>query len=76
MARKVEELVAEALQLTTVARAELAKELLASLDNISEEENEQLWIEEAEHRFSDYKTGMTKAIPAEEVFRRIESRKK
>ena len=76
MARKVEDLVAEALQLPTIARAELAKELLASLDNISEEENEQLWIEEAERRYSDYKAGRATAIPAEEVFRRIESRKK
>jgi putative addiction module component (TIGR02574 family) len=45
MSRKLEDFVAEALQLPTSARAELAKELLASLDNISEEENEQLWIE-------------------------------
>ena len=54
----------------------MASELLASLDNISEEENEQLWLEEAERRYSEYKAGRIKAVPAEEVFERVRSRKK
>src|SRR6266704_6114228 len=47
MNRKLEEIAAEALQLTVEARAALAKHLLESLDDISPEENERLWVEEA-----------------------------
>ena len=76
MARKKTEIATEALQLSASERAALASELLASLDNISEEENEQLWLEEAERRYSEYKAGRIKAVPAEEVFERVRSRKK
>src|SRR6266705_5101228 len=47
MNRKLEEIAAETLQLTVEARAALAKHLLESLDDISPEENERLWVEEA-----------------------------
>ena len=43
----VEELREEALRLTPEARAHLARELLASLDAMSEAEIEKLWIDEA-----------------------------
>jgi len=42
-----EELKAEALKMSPKSRAELAKELLVSLDTLSDAEVEQLWIEEA-----------------------------
>ncbi|HYC88241.1 MAG TPA: addiction module protein [Thermoanaerobaculia bacterium] len=56
------------------ARAELASQLLDSLDELSEEENDQLWAEEAERRYAAYKAGQIEAMPAEEVFARLRSR--
>jgi hypothetical protein len=50
MARKLEELESELMQLDRHARAALAKRLLESLEDVSEAEYEQLWIEEAEAR--------------------------
>ena len=76
MARKIKDIASEALELPVTARAELAKQLLDSLDNVSEAENQELWAQEAERRFSDYKAGRIAAIPAEEVFARVRSRKK
>lgn len=76
MVRKSKDITSEALELPITARAELAKQLLDSLDNISEEENDKLWAEEAERRYREYKAGNIKAVPAEEVFARLRSRGK
>jgi len=46
----IDELKREALQLDPSTRAHLAHELLNSLDALSEEEIEQLWLEEAARR--------------------------
>jgi hypothetical protein len=46
----IQELEAEALKLDPKSRARLAGKLLASLENLSEEENTRLWVEEAERR--------------------------
>ena len=43
----VDELEAEVLKLDPQSRARLAEELLASLENLSEEESARLWTEEA-----------------------------
>ena len=75
MARKLDELVSEALDLPTTSRAELAKQLLESLDNLSEAEIEKLWIEEADRRYEAYQAGEIKAVPADEVFARLRARK-
>lgn len=75
MARNIKDIASEALQLPIADRAELANQLLASLDTVSEEENEQLWLEEAERRYSDYKAATIKAVRAEEVFERVRLRK-
>ncbi len=76
MGRKIKDIASEALELPVAARAQLAKQLLDSLDDISEEENDKLWAEEAERRYDEYKAGKIKAIPAEEVFARLKPRQK
>jgi putative addiction module component (TIGR02574 family) len=76
MGRDLKDITAEVLELPLTARAELASELLDSLDDLSEEENEQLWAIEAERRYADYKAGNIEAVPAEEVFAKLRSRKK
>ena len=49
----VEEIEAQALQLDPKDRARLAAKLLASLETLSEQENDRLWAEEAERRDAD-----------------------
>jgi len=75
MARQLKDIAAEVLELPLAARAELASQLLDSLENLSEEESDALWAEEAEGRYDAYKAGQIKAVPAEEVFARLRSRR-
>ena len=74
MSRDLKEIAAEALQLPLTSRAELASQLLDSLEDLSEKENEQLWAQEAERRYAEYKAGSIEAVPAEEVFARMRAR--
>ncbi|HKO56925.1 MAG TPA: addiction module protein [Thermoanaerobaculia bacterium] len=76
MGKNPKDIAAEALELPLIARAELASRLLDSLDDLSEEENDQLWAQEAERRYAEYKAGNIEAVPAEEVFARLRARKK
>jgi putative addiction module component (TIGR02574 family) len=75
MPTELKDIAAEALGLPLTARAELAGQLLDSLDDPCEEENDQLWAQEAERRYSEYKAGNIEAVPAEEVFARLRARK-
>jgi len=59
----------QALNLQGKERAELAEYLIASLDSLDDAENEQLWLEEAERRYQEYKKGNISARLAETVFR-------
>ena len=74
MPRKTKDLIEQALDLPLAERAELARRLLDSLEDISEEESDALWAVEAERRYADFKAGKIKAIPAEEVFARLRTR--
>jgi putative addiction module component (TIGR02574 family) len=49
---------------------------IAADDDLSEEESDQLWAEEAERRFAEYKAGNIEAVPADEVFARLRARAK
>jgi len=75
MARQLKDIAAEALELPLTARAELATQLLDSLEDISEEESDALWADEAEQRYAAYKADEIKAVPADEVFARLRSRR-
>ena len=59
----------EALQLSEKERARLAERLLSSLGGDVTGLNEQLWLEEAERRYEEYRRGAMPARVAEEVFR-------
>ena len=76
MAKDLKDIAAQALELPLTSRAELASQLLDSLDDLSEEENDQLWAQEAERRYAEYKAGNIEAVSADEVFSRLRSRKK
>ena len=64
----IDELKAEALRLNPEDRAELASELLVSLDALIESEIEKLWLEEAVRRDAEIYSGAARSIPADEVF--------
>ena len=72
----IDELKAEALRLSPEARADLARELLASLDAMSEIEVEEMWIDEAIRRDEEIDDGTAHAHPAEEVLARARARRK
>ena len=61
------EVLRNALSLEVHDRAALAERLLASLEELSEEEAERLWAEEAQRRLEEYRAGRAKAVRAEEV---------
>lgn len=65
----IEEVEAAALKLTPQARAQLAGKLLESLEDLSKDENQQLWAEEAQRRDADLEAAPDKARPADDVFR-------
>jgi len=69
-----EDLKAEALKMSPKSRAELAKELLVSLDTLSDAEIEQLWIEEAIRRDGEIDRGVAQMRPSDEVFKRTRNR--
>lgn len=62
-----ESIAMEALSLPVQQRAELAAQLLSSLDALSESEIEPLWFQEAAYRAAEMDQGLSKRIPAEEV---------
>ncbi|MDD5673244.1 MAG: addiction module protein [Chitinivibrionales bacterium] len=59
----------QALKLASHERALLAERLIESLDELDAVENERIWIEEAERRYSEYKSGKVTARSAAEVMR-------
>jgi len=66
----IEELKREALRLDPSGRADLARELLESLDDLPESEVERLWLEEAERRRVEVQSGSVTPVPMDEVFAR------
>jgi hypothetical protein len=63
----------EALSLPVDKRAELASDLLSSLDALSPEELDQLWFQEAARRAEEIDRGLAKRIPADEARRHAQS---
>ena len=72
--KNIQELESQLLELEPHTRAALAKTLLASLDDLSEEEYDQLWAEEAEARYADFLAGRTTAVDGDDVFARARAR--
>ncbi|MEO8342740.1 MAG: addiction module protein [Gallionella sp.] len=70
MLKDIEEIAKATMQLDLEDRARLAGKLLLSLDEPSSSELDRLWLDEAERRLDDYRSGKTQGIPSEDVFRR------
>ena len=76
MAENVDHIMAEALSLPPLARAELVEKILASFEFRSRKEIDERWAEEAENRVDAYERGEIEVISAREVFERIDNRQK
>ena len=63
----------EALSLPVQERAELAEQLLSSLDALSETEIAQLWLQEAARRAEELDQGFAKRVSADEVRRQAQA---
>ncbi|MBU2602799.1 MAG: addiction module protein [Actinobacteria bacterium] len=61
------ELRREALQLDPSTRARLARELLESLDDLTDAQVEQLWLHEADQRHEQIVSGAVETVPMEEA---------
>lgn len=70
----VESIERAALELEPEARAKLAHRLVESLGELTREQLESVWLDEAERRDAEMESGTIKGIPGEEVFFRIESK--
>ena len=66
------EVLKSALSLNTNDRAAVAEKLLASLDDLDEEEANRLWAEEATRRLREFRTGSAMADTAHEVAKKVE----
>ena len=64
------EVLQNALVLDATDRAALAERLLASLDELSEEESARLWAEESQRRLEGYRAGRAEVIDAGDLAQR------
>jgi putative addiction module component (TIGR02574 family) len=72
MTKPMTAVLADALRLDDEARAELAAELLASLDGPADPDAERAWDAEIERRIAAIEAGTIALEPWEQVKRRIE----
>lgn len=63
----------EILHLPVEDKARLAEKLLSSLDALSEQEVEKLWLVEAQRRATEIDNGTVQLVSVEEVERRIQA---
>jgi putative addiction module component (TIGR02574 family) len=68
MSTKMERLALELLSLPASSRAELARRLIASLDEFESLDAEEPWLEEIKRRDAEIAEGKVQCIPAEDVF--------
>ena len=66
------EVLKNALSLDVDDRAALAERLLASLDDLGEQEADRLWAEEARRRLEEYRAGRVGTADARDVARKAQ----
>jgi Putative addiction module component len=71
----IDELMREALQLDPSTRASFARELLNSLESLTDGEVEQLWVEEAVRRDAELDAGVAGTVSAEDALARARARR-
>ena len=74
MSLQLQEVVNKALNLSPEERAELADELILSLDDTRDKEVETAWDSEIESRVREIKSGKAKGRPAEDILAEIRAK--
>lgn len=72
MPKQAEHILAEALELPPLERAELVENILSSFEFQSGKTIDALWAQEAEDRIDAFERGEMSAIPAKDIFAEIE----
>lgn len=73
MADPARELESKALKLPAKERARLAERLISSLDQETDPNAEELWLQEAESRLDELESGRVSGVPADRVFDKARS---
>ena len=69
VAKGLDQVERDAMQLSQRERALLAQHLLTTLDSGYDQNAEELWLREAESRYQQYRAGSLASKPAEQVFK-------
>jgi putative addiction module component (TIGR02574 family) len=72
MPKHAENILADALELPPMARAELVENILSSFEFQGRNTINTLWAQEAEDRIEAFERGEMSAIPAKDIFAEIE----
>ncbi len=72
MPKHAENILADALELPPMARAELAENILSSFEFQGRNTINALWAQEAEDRIDAFERGEMSTIPAKDIFAEIE----
>ncbi len=73
MANLARDIESKALKLSRKERARLAQRLISSLDQEVDADAEKLWLQEAERRLGELKSGKVVGIPAKKVVKKARS---
>ena len=73
MARSVQEIQQEIQELSLVEKEGLLRALVIELDGGADPVIDALWLDEAQRRGQEIDAGLVQCVPAEEVFKRLES---
>ena len=76
MPKHAKSILADALELPPLERAELVENLLSSFEFQSRKTIDALWAQEAEDRIEAFERGEMAAIPAKDVFAEIEKNRR
>jgi putative addiction module component (TIGR02574 family) len=76
MPKQGKQILAEALKLPPIERAELIEDLLISFEFQRRKIIDALWAQEAEDRIEAFERGEMAAIPAKDVFAEIEKNRR
>lgn len=71
MSKNREEVLADALELSPIERAELIEQLLSSFEFPESKTIDDLWAKEVEDRIGAYEEGKLTSTPAKKVFDKI-----
>jgi putative addiction module component (TIGR02574 family) len=75
MPKQADNILADALELPPMARAELVENILSSFEFQGKNTINALWAQEAEDRIDAFERGELTAIPAKDIFAEIEKSK-